>query len=97
MLLKHTHQPREVEQGSAEAIHLINHDAIDFAGLDMFEQVLQRGPVEIRARESAVVVIVRNGGPAQMPLALDVRFGGFALRLKRVELLVEPSSVDLRV
>jgi hypothetical protein len=50
---------------------------------------LQCWPIEIRASEAAIIVVLRNDGPAQMPLALDIDLGCFALRVQGVELLVE--------
>ena len=69
------------------------------AGVDIFEKLLESRTVEVCAGESTVVVMSRNQGPAEMLLAYDVRFGGLALGMKRVKILIEAllgafSSVD---
>ncbi len=47
----------------------------------MFQQILERGLLEISAGEAAIIVMLRNHGPTEMALAFDVGLGSFALRL----------------
>src|SRR6202011_5876281 len=66
-----------------------NHD-VDPTSLDLCEQLLQSAPFHRGAGEPAIVIPVRQAHPALVPLALDEGLTGFALRLKRIELLFEP-------
>src|SRR5262249_40248894 len=63
---------------------------VDLPGLDVGQQALQGGPVEVAAAIAAVVVALPQAGPASVGLALDVGFGGFALGVQRIEVLVQP-------
>src|SRR6516164_9968684 len=54
------------------------------------EQPLQGRPIHCRAGEAAVVITRGQAHPAFVHLAADERFAGFALRLQRIELLIEP-------
>jgi len=47
--------------------------------------------------EAAVVTSCGQAYPTFVPLAVDERFAGFALRLLQIEFLLEPFSEDLRV
>ena len=58
------HQLREVHQRAAEAIDLVDHDHIDQSGLDIGDQLRQRGPVQRPAREAAIVIAVAQRHPA---------------------------------
>jgi len=39
--------------------------------------------------ETSVVVVIGESNPAFVALALDIRLGAFALRIERIELLIE--------
>jgi len=52
--------------------------------------LLQGGSIHRRTREPAIVIISRQAHPAFVPLAVDEGFAGFALRLQRIEFLIEP-------
>ena len=97
MLFEGLHEPGEIQERPAEAVDPLDDDAVDLAGLDVGQQAGECRPVEVAAGETAVVVGVRQAGPAFGPLAGDIGLGGFALRVQRIELLVESSWVDLRV
>lgn len=86
---EHVHDLREVDQRAAEAIHLIDHDAVDLARLDVRQQALESRAVHVAAGESAVVVAVAQADPALVLLAGDVCFARVALGVQRVELLLE--------
>jgi hypothetical protein len=43
-----------------------------------------------RAEEPAIVINSRQAHPAFVPLAVDERLAGLALRLQRIEFLLEP-------
>ena len=53
------------------------------------EQPLQRGPVHVGAGVAAVVVLLRQGGPAFVTLAVDEGLGRLALGVQRIERLIE--------
>jgi hypothetical protein len=57
---------------------------------DVGEQALQSRPIHCRVGESAVAITCTQANPALMPLVGDEGFTGLALRLKRIELLLEP-------
>jgi hypothetical protein len=56
-----------------------------------------RWPFHVRAGKAPVIVTGRQGNPSLPPLTLDERFGCLPLRVQRIEFLLHPSSVDLRV
>src|ERR1700730_10286973 len=55
----------------------------------MLDVVVQDGAVEVRVRESAVIVAIRNQAPALMRPALDIGLAGLALGIERVEFEIE--------
>src|SRR5439155_14107355 len=54
------------------------------------DKALHRRPLHTATREPAIIVAGSRQYPALVTLAADVGFAGFALRLERVELLLEP-------
>jgi hypothetical protein len=87
MLFKYLHQPREVKQRSAQPVDLIDNHTIDPLGLDMAEQALQSGPLQVGAAEAAIVVTFGYYNPACLPLATDIGFRTFPLCVQGVEFL----------
>ena len=90
MLLEQAEQPGEVQERATEAIQFVDDDAVNLAVLDIRHQVSQGRPFRVAAGEAAVVVAVRQTHPTLAFLAGDVRLGALALRIQRVELLLEP-------
>ena len=82
VLLEHVHEAGEVQQGPAEAIHLIDHDAVNAAGVDVGQQPAQGWPVGVATGEAAVVVALGQAGPAGVDLAVNVRLGRLALGIE---------------
>src|SRR6516162_3464752 len=66
-----------------------DHD-LNAASPDVREQMLQRRPLHIATRETAVVVASSRRCPPLVALAADIGLAGFALRCERVEFLFEP-------
>ncbi len=89
VLVKRLHHPRKVEQAAAEPVHLVDHDAVDLAGLDVGHHALERRALHVAAGEAAVVVLDVGELPAQVRLALDVLLAGLPLGVEGVELLLE--------
>src|SRR5579872_2745072 len=89
VLLKKLHHLGEVNQRTAQTIDLVNNDAIDLAGLDVSQQLPHTRPFHVRAGVPAVAVLRGDQRPAFVPLAEDERFSRLALRIERVELLVQ--------
>jgi hypothetical protein len=83
------HHAGEVEQRPAQAIDLIDDNAIDLAGFDVGHETLERGPVHVAAGEAAVVVAVGKASPAFAGLAADEGLGRLALGVEAVELLLQ--------
>ena len=71
-------------------IDLVDDHDIDPAGLHIGEQLAKGGAVHRAAGEAAVVVRAGQDGPALVLLAQDVGFAGLALRVERVERLLQP-------
>ena len=88
MLLEQLHHLREVDQRPAEAIDLVDDDTIDFAGLDVGEQLPDAGPLEVWAGVTAVAVLGGYQGPSLVALAEDVRLCRLPLGVEGVEVLI---------
>ena len=86
--LKEVVQFGEVGERAGEPVDLVDDDQIDLAGLDVRNQLVQGGAVDVAAGESSVAVFLREL-PAVGLLALDVRERGVALGVQRVVLLFE--------
>jgi hypothetical protein len=82
VLVEDLHQPGQVEQRSAQPIHLIDDHAIDRTGFDIDQQPLQRGTGEVGAGEAAIVIMLGQQGPALLALALAVGFSALVLRIQ---------------
>jgi hypothetical protein len=89
VLLEHAQHPREIEQRPAQTVDFIYHDAIQFARFDCVEQPCQSGPVHVGAGEAAVVIELGQRDPAFAPLTPNESLGSLALRIERVEFLIE--------
>src|SRR5260370_13043273 len=72
------------------ALDLVNHDAVDLAGLDVGQQAAQTRTIHVASRIAAVVVVFRLAGPTLRPLAFYVPPAGVALALPRAKLLRQP-------
>src|SRR5437773_2661721 len=83
-------QPGKIGERPGQAVDLVDDHDVDPASLDVGEQALQRWPLDVATREPAIVVAGSGQYPALVTLAADVGLAGFALRLERVELLLEP-------
>ncbi len=80
----------EVGERARQAVDLVGDQEIDFARLDVGEELLQGRSVHRAAGVAAIVVMLRQHGPALVPLALDEGLAGLALGMQRVELLLQP-------
>lgn len=89
LLVEHLHDPSEVEQGACQPIHFVHDYAVGEAGFDVGEKPLERRPVHVGAGVPAVVILLWQGGPAFVTLAVDEGLGSFALGVERVERLIE--------
>src|SRR5690606_14628038 len=94
-------EAREVEERAAEAVDLVDDDDVDLARVDVGEQALERGALDVRASEAAVVVALGQRLPALAPHRPDVELGGLALGVEGVEVGLEPlarrlAGVDLK-
>ena len=82
-------QPGEVRKRPRQPVDLVDDDLIDAAGVDLRHQALQRRALQVPSRDAAVVVTVGEQDPALVPLAPDEGLAGLALRIERVEVLLE--------
>jgi hypothetical protein len=80
----------KISQRAGEPVDLVDNDRIDPTRRDVREQPLQRRPVHRRAGKPAVVITCAHANPALVALAGDEGLTSFALRLQRIELLLEP-------
>jgi hypothetical protein len=89
VLVQHLDDPGEVEQGTGQAIDLVDHHAVHLAGLDVRQQALEGRAVHVGAGVAAVVVLGGERRPALACLAADVGLGRLALGVQGVEGLVQ--------
>src|SRR4029077_1043878 len=83
-------QPGKIGERAGEPVDLVDDHDVDAAGCNVGEQALQRRPLDVAAREPAIVIAGSGQSPALVTLAADIGLAGFALRLERVELLLKP-------
>src|SRR5690606_4097426 len=72
----------EVGKAAGQAIDLVDNDNIDLPRIDISKQGLDTGPLQVAAREPAVVIAVRDQRPAFMALAEYVSLAGLALGIE---------------
>jgi hypothetical protein len=82
----------KIGKRAGQPVDLVDDD-VDPPCRDIGEQPLQGRPIHCRAGEPAVVITSGQAHPAFVPLAADERLAGFALRLQRIEFLLEPLRV----
>ena len=80
----------EVGERPGQPVDLVDQDRVDPAGADVLEQPVQGRAVHRAAGEAAIVIAVGQGGPALVLLAEDIGGAGLALRVERVERLLQP-------
>ena len=80
----------EVGERAGQAIDLVDHHHINRSGLYVAQEPLQGRAVHRPSREAAIIVVGFDQDPALMGLALDVGLGGLALRVERIEILLQP-------
>src|SRR5208282_124696 len=90
MRVKHLDDLGEVRGRPSQAVDLIDDDGVDPMRGDVGEKTLERGALHGPAGIAGVVIELRQGAPALVPLALDVGFARLALGVEGVELLFEP-------
>ena len=90
MGVQHVDDLGEVWQRPRQSIHLVDQDQIDLASANIGEQTLQAGPLQRAAGDAAIVIGRRQGRPPFVTLATGIGFAGLALRIERVERLLEP-------
>src|SRR5690606_36416199 len=90
LLLEAREQLREVEERAAQAVDLVDDHDVDLARVDVGEQALERGALDVRAGEAAVVVALGQRLPALAPHRADIELRGLALRVEGVEVGLEP-------
>ena len=83
------HDAGEVQQRPAEPVHLVDHHAVDLAGLDAGQEPFECGPLHVPAGEAAVVVASGKADPALLLPAGDAGLGRFPLGVQAVEGLLE--------
>jgi hypothetical protein len=82
MGLEQFDQLGEVCQRAGEAIDLVDHHHIDFAGAHRGQQRLQGRAVERSAGDAAIIVMVGHKPPALAGLAADIGLAGVALGIE---------------
>lgn len=80
---------REVLQGTADAVDLVDDHHVDLPVVHVPQKLLKGWARHVAVRIPAVIVMLVDEPPALAGLAMDVRRAGVELRLKRIELLVE--------
>src|SRR5713226_9217276 len=79
----------EVRQRPRQPVNLVDHHHIDQTLADIDQQALQSGPLHRGPGQTAIVICGLHQAPALPPLALDERFARLALRVERIEILLE--------
>ena len=97
VLIEQFDQLGEVGQRAGQAVDLVDDDDVDLAGPDILQQSLQGRAVGVAAGEAAIVIFGSDQRPAGMGLASDIGLGGIVLGIERVEVLLQPWSVETRV
>src|SRR5580704_676915 len=80
----------KIGERAGQPVDLVDDHRVDAPRRDVLKQPLQSRPVHRRAGEPAVIISRVQAHPAFVPLAVDEGLAGFALRLQRIELLLEP-------
>src|SRR4051794_19749478 len=89
MLLEELHQPGEIEQRTAQAIHFVDQYAINLASLYTRKKLPECRTVDVRATEPAIVVAFADCRPALLAVAQNAGFRRLALGLQCVEFLLQ--------
>src|ERR1700683_3763109 len=89
VLLEHPHHPGKVHERAAQAVHLVDHHAVDLPRLDVLHEALNAGPLHVAAGKPAIVVAVWQTYPTLVLLAGDVSLGTLPLGVQGVELLLK--------
>src|SRR3954447_26193906 len=79
----------EVGERAGQPVDLVDHHHIDEPRADRCQEPLQSRPLERSTREAAIVEALLDQAPALLGLALHVSSPGLALRIERVEVLLE--------
>jgi len=87
--LEHLDQPSKVGEASGQAIDLVDDHDVDLIGHDVVHEALERRPLHVASGVAAVVITIAYRGPPFGPLAHDVGLPGLALRIERIEGLVQ--------
>jgi hypothetical protein len=80
--IEHLDDLGEVGERAGQPIDFVGHHHIDLAGLDVGEKLLQCGAVHRGAGEAAIIIVLRQTGPALVALAVDEGFAGLALGMQ---------------
>jgi hypothetical protein len=83
------HDFGEVRQGSRQPAYLVDHHCVDVLGGEVFQEAFQCRAFHGATGKATVVISGRYQLPALVPLAQDVGFARFALRIERVERLLQ--------
>src|SRR5271166_2738396 len=70
-------------------LDLVDDDHVDLPRPDIVQQLLERRPLHRPARKAAIVIAFADELPSLMGLAFDVGFGGLALVVESVEVLLQ--------
>ena len=88
--VKHLDQLGKVHQRAGQAVDLVDDHHIDAVFFYVGKQPLQRRAVQRAPGDAAVIVVRSQFDPALGALAGDIGAARVALRIERVELLLEP-------
>ena len=95
LLVEEVNHLHEVQQRAGQPVDLVDDDHIDLPGVDVRQQAAQPRTLHVPARETTIVIAIRQSRPAPHPLSFDIVFRRFPLRIQRVELLFETFLVAL--
>ena len=89
MGIEHLNDLGKVEQGAGEPIDLVDDNDVDLRPADVGQKALQSRSLQRSPGIAAIVIVGRQHDPAFVLLTCDKGLAGFALRIERVEVLLE--------
>ena len=90
MGIEHLDDLGKIEQGAGEPIDLVDHNDIQLRSTDVVQEALQSRALQRSPGIAAIIIVGRQSHPTFVLLACDKGLAGFALRIERVEVLLEP-------
>ena len=79
----------EIDQRSTQPVNLVDDHAFDSAVANVIQEMFKGGPIQATTAKATIVITLRKGNKPFAALAGDKGLRGLALRIERVELLIQ--------